>query len=186
MGLVYSRNSRSEEHVYEAMAHALLTFISRVLPCMPRQFTSRDLWCKGLALTYGTELRAERRDKPIGLFDAAPDYYEAITQAAMDSISYPVEVMGGTHAPSYGANISPLTRISSRLMWSLRRLQGKVLSILRLLKGLATFSGGLDYVLWKIERHSGVSAGKQGRLEKVPVVGALILFWRLYRRGAFR
>jgi len=186
MGLVYARNNRSEEQVCAAMAHALLTFITRVLPLMPSQFTSRELWCKGLTRTYATELRAERRDKLMGLFDDAPHHYEELTRAAMGIVSYPVEAIGEAHAPRYRASIASVTRVSCRLMWTLRRLQGKVLSILRLFKGLITFTGGLDYVLWKIERHSGVTAHLDNRLRKVPVVGMAIVFWRLYRRGAFR
>jgi len=186
MGLVYARNNRSEEQVYTAMARGLLTFITQVLPIVPSQFTSRELWCKGLTLSYATELRAERRDNLIDLFDAAPHHYEELTRAAMGIVSYRVEALIGTRACCYRASISSLTRISCRLMWTLRRLQGKVLSILRLFKGLVTFPGGLDYVLWKIERHSGVTAHMDNRLRKVPVVGVAILFWRLYRRGAFR
>ena len=44
------------------------------------------------------------------------------------------------------------------MAWRFRRLVGKVLSILRLAKGVFTFDGGVDYILWKIERHSGVKA----------------------------
>jgi hypothetical protein len=187
MGLVYARNNHVAEQVYTTMAHALLTFITRVLPLMPpQQFTSRELWCKGLALSYAAELRAERRDKPTDLFDAAPRHYEELTRAAIDTVSYSVEAMSGNHAWRYRASIPALTRISSRVMWVLRRLQGKTLSMLQLVKGLYTFQGGLDYVLWKIERHSGVRIQIDHRLRQVPLVGVVVLFWRLYRRGAFR
>jgi len=187
MGLVYARNNHVAEQVYATMAHALLTFITRVLPLMPRQqFTSRELWCRGLALTYAAELRAERRDKLTELFDAVPRYYEELTRIAMDAVPYSVEAMSGNDAWRYRASIPPLTRISSRVMWALRRLQGKTLSLLLLVKGLYTFQGGLDYVLWKIERHSGVRIQIDHRLRQVPLVGVVVLFWRLYRRGAFR
>jgi len=187
MGLVYARNNHVAEQVYATMAHALLTFITRVLPLMPPQeFNSRELWCKGLAHSYAAELRAERRDKLTDLFDAAPHHYEELTRAAMDTVSYSVEAMIDNHAWRYRASIPALTRISSRVMWALRRLQGKTLSILLLVKGLYTFQGGLDYVLWKIERHSGVRIHIDPRLRKVPLVGVVVLFWRLYRRGAFR
>lgn len=186
MALVYARNDHVADQVYAGMAHALLTFITRVLPLMPPQFTSRELWCKGLSLSYAAELRAERRDKLIGLFDAAPRHYEELTRAALGIVPYSVEAMSGTHACCYRASIPALTRISSRVVWAMRRLQGKVLSILQLLKGLYTFQGGLDYVLWKIERHSGVRVQIGHRLRQVPLVGVAVLFWRLYRRGAFR
>ncbi|HJX32490.1 MAG TPA: hypothetical protein VJ624_11700 [Thermodesulfobacteriota bacterium] len=173
--------------MYATMAQALLTFITRVLPLMPsQQFTSRELWCKGLALSYAAELRAERRDKLTDLFDAAPRHYEELTRAAMDTVSYSVEAMSANHAWRYRTSIPALTRFSSRVMWALRRLQGKILSILLLVKGLYTFQGGLDYVLWKIERHSGVRIHIDHRLRQVPLVGVVVLFWRLYRRGAFR
>jgi Mitochondrial matrix Mmp37. len=187
MGLVYARNNHVAEQVYTTMAQSLLTFITRVLPLMPpQQFTSRELWCTGIALSYAAELRAERRDKLTDLFDAAPRYYEELTRAAMDTVSYSVEAMSGNHAWRYRTSIPALTRISSRVMWALRRLQGKTLSILLLVKGLYTFQGGLDYVLWKIERHSGVRIQIDHRLRQIPLVGVVVLFWRLYRRGAFR
>ena len=34
--------------------------------------------------------------------------------------------------------------------------QGKLLHVLRLMKATTTFKGGADYILWKVERHSGV------------------------------
>jgi len=187
MGLVYARGKDTEEKVYAAMACAVLTFISRVLPLVPSPFTTRELWCKGFVLSYATELRAERRDKLDGLFGAALQHYESVTHAAMAMVSYRVEPAGdGSQSNFYRTDIPSPARIFARFLWALRRHQGKVLSILRLLKGLATFSAGLDYVLWKIERHSGVTVSVDNRLRKVPVAGVVILFWRLYRRGAFR
>jgi hypothetical protein len=58
--------------------------------------------------------------------------------------------------------------------------------VLRLLKALFTFKGGIDYVLWKIERHSGVTIEVAPRLRRIPLIGIAVIFWRLYRRGAFR
>ena len=40
--------------------------------------------------------------------------------------------------------------------WWLRRFQGKILSTLRILKATLTFDGALEYLLWKIQRHSGI------------------------------
>ena len=47
-------------------------------------------------------------------------------------------------------------RDAERRRWRRRRLAGKLLNLLRLVKGAFTFEGALDYVLWKVERHSGV------------------------------
>ena len=42
------------------------------------------------------------------------------------------------------------------LLLGLRRINGKALSALRLMKAAFTFEGGADYLAWKIARHSGV------------------------------
>jgi hypothetical protein len=70
--------------------------------------------------------------------------------------------------------------------WRVRAVQGKVLSVLRLLKGLFTFKGGVDYILWKIERHSGVRVEVGPTLKRFTPLALVVIFWRLFRRGAFR
>ena len=70
--------------------------------------------------------------------------------------------------------------------WMVRSWQGKLLSVLRLLKGTLTFRGGLDYILWKIERHSGVKIEVPPRLRRWPLLATCVIFWRLYRQGAYR
>jgi hypothetical protein len=42
------------------------------------------------------------------------------------------------------------------------------------------------YILWKIERHSGVKATATPWQRRHPLLAAPGLAWRLYRRGAFR
>jgi hypothetical protein len=188
MGIVYAADTQDAERIYAAMANSVITFITRVLPSMPSLFTCRELWCKGLELTYSSELRAERQNKLNTLFDFAPQYYEQMTRIAMEIVPFSVTEKSEKKASETGymATIPTRIRFANRVAWSIRRVQGKLLSFLRLLKGLFTFDGGLDYILWKIERHSGVTAEIDPRLRRIPVVGTGVLFWRLYRRGAFR
>ena len=70
--------------------------------------------------------------------------------------------------------------------WPLRKAFGKVLSVLRLVKAAATFNDGFDYLLWKIERHSGIYIEPTPAQRKLPLVLGWPLFWRLYRLGAFK
>lgn len=184
--LIYSRNQEITSRVQSARAQAVVTFITRVLPAVPAQFTARELWRRGFSLSYRAELRAERQDKLIGLFDSAPGHYEAMTSIAMGQVPFCVEILPDTEPIGYRAHIPGGIRFRCRVAWLVRCLQGKGLSVLRLLNGLTTFRGGLDYILWKIERHSGVRVEMDPRLRRIPVIGVCILFWRLYRRGAFR
>jgi hypothetical protein len=187
LGIVYAAGTRESEQIYAAMANSVFTFITRVLPSLPPEFTCRELWCKGLELTYSSELRAEKQNKLFTLFEFAPRYYEKVTPIALEMVSFSIAENSVKKAPeSYMASIPARVRLTNRMAWTIRRIQGKILSFFRLLKGLFTFDGGPDYILWKIERHSGVTVQIDPRLKRIPIVGSGILFWRLYRRGAFR
>ena len=49
-----------------------------------------------------------------------------------------------------------------------------------------TFSGGQSYLLWKIERHSGVRVEPLAWERRHPLLSAPFLAWRVYRKGGFR
>jgi hypothetical protein len=60
------------------------------------------------------------------------------------------------------------------------------LSVARLVKAAFTFQDGAQYLLWKIERHSGVTIEVTPWQRRHPVLASSVLFWKLYRKGAFR
>ena len=184
--ILYARNEEVATLVLKGFARSVLTFANRVMPRISAEFNARQLWGRGLELSYRAELRAERPEKRARLFDAAPQYYEAVTQVAVGRCSYPVIAIDGTDSMRYRARISGGARLLSRFTWALRSWQGKLLSVLRLAKAMATFEGGVDYILWKINRHSGVSVEVEPRLRRHPFLAMWVLSWRLYRRGGFR
>ncbi len=185
-GILYVRNGEVAELIVKGFARSVLTFTHRVLPRISTEFTARQLWRRGLELSYRAELRAERPEKRARLFDAAPQYYEEVTPLATDTGSYPVAAIAGTDPTQYRARISNGVRSVSRFAWGLRSWQGKLLSVLRLVKAMTTFEGGVDYILWKINRHSGVTVDVEPRLRRHPLLAMWVLSWRLYRRGGFR
>jgi len=186
VGLLYVRNHQIAAQVQSSLTQAVLTFIARTLPRVPSPFRARDLWNIGLGLSYRAELRAERPHKLVQLFEAAPDYYEHITREALLALSFAVDIQKSDRTYRYTAHISDRARRVSRLDWMVRTWQGKMLSVMRLLKGLLTFRGGIDYILWKIERHSGVKVEVSKRLKPYPLLTTCVIFWKLYRRGAYR
>ena len=184
--LLFARSDLVAQRVYQCFAQAVLTFVERVLPEIPPEFTARQLWGRGFALSYGAELRSENPQKRAHLFDEATAYYEEITGLALEALFDPVHLYKSDSSQRYSVHVATGKRRVSRLLWNLRSLQGKLLSILRLLKATATFEGGVDYILWKIERHSGVSVHVEPRLKHRPLLAAWVLAWRLYRKGGFR
>ena len=186
VGLIYACNDQIVEYIQSALVQAVLSFVARVLPRMPNSFTARDLWRQGLTLSYRAELRAEKPEKLVGLFEAAPHYYELLTRTALGRLSYPIDVQKENGTYRYTASIPDHVRRMSQLDWMVRSWQGKLLSVLRLLKGLLTFRGGVDYILWKIERHSKMKVEVPLRLKRYPLLATCVVFWKLYRRGAYR
>jgi hypothetical protein len=174
------------EYIQSALVQAVLSFVARVLPRMPNSFTARDLWRQGWTLSYRAELRAERPEKLVDLYEAAPRYYEQLTSAALSRLSFPIDIQEENDTYRYTVSIADHARRLSQLDWVVRSWQGKLLSVLRLLKGLLTFRGGVDYILWKIERHSGVKVKVPLRLKRFPLLAICVIFWKLYRRGAYR
>jgi hypothetical protein len=184
--LVYVRNEKIAEQVTRSLAQAIITFITRILPRISQVFTLRDLWSKGLELTYRSEFRPEQANRQVRLFDANPDYYEDITRKAFAGTPYQVREIDSRKTPHFTGIIPAPIRAVSRFTWALRILQGKILSALRLIKGTLTFDGGVDYILWKIKRHSGVALTASPFLKRHPILAMFVLSWRLYKRGGIR
>ena len=173
--------------VHRALFCAVKRFIAQTLPRMDGPFTARDLWSKGLSLSYQAELRTEESGRAAErLFDADPDYYQAVTKVVLESSPFDITINDNEGARVYQVEASASARLINGFAWRIRTLQGKILSVLRLLKGLFTFHGGIDYILWKIERHSGVRIEVSPALRRLPPVAAIVIFWRLYRQNAFR
>ena len=120
-----------------------------------------QIWQRGLVETYRTELRAEGPARAGEIVERNTDYYQAIAE--------------------HFGDVQPISA-----HWFLRRVQGKLLSVLRLLKASFTFTGGADYLAWKISRHSGVEIKLTPWQRKHPLLAAIYLLPVLLKKGAVR
>jgi len=184
--LAWHRDETARQHINACRDAAVRTFLERVLPRLPESGSLHDLWQQGLQLSYAAELRAEQAGRPAELAAAATDYTVAVTRKAANTLRFPLRIEVAGETTHYQATIGPINRLVSRLSWPLRQLQGKILSVLRLLKALFTFEGGLDYIAWKLERHSGQPVEIPEKVRRYPLIFIWGLFWQLYRRGIFR
>lgn len=184
--LLYARTEAVAARVRAALAQAVATFVARVVPMLPGEFDARTLWQHGLLLSYRAELRAERSEGVRALYAAAPAHYDGVTRSALAGAPFAATPVSVPAAARYRVALRGGPRLASRLGWAGRRVVGKVVSVLRLVKGLFTFQGGPDYILWKIQRHSGVAVELSPRARRFPLLAAWGIAWRLYRRRAFR
>ncbi len=163
--LIWQRDAAAGQAAAEACAEAVLTMLGAIRPQMPETSDPMALWIAAFRATYQAELRPESTDRAQHIYDNDRARYEAVTPLALAALK-------STAAPGYS--------------WAHRRRVGKFLNVARLFKAAFTFSGGLDYVLWKIRRHSGVSIDVTDWQRRHPLLAAPQLVWRLYRLGAFR
>ena len=175
--ILYARNEEVRRRLTDGLAAAVETMILRTQPLMDAGFTARDLWVCAFANTYAAELRPEKDSKAGELVDMDLSRYIAVTMAVLGS-SYPGSVFHHTPSPS--------DKQRAVVAWRLRRVQGKTLNLLRLIKAAFTFQGGLDYAVWKIERHSGVKIELTDAERKRPLITGARLLLKTLDRGGLR
>ena len=181
--ILYARDETTRSKLKETFNQASSSFLRRVVPTMADDFDSRELWTHGLSLTYQCELRTEGRQQSGVLYDFKPPYFDEITNSFAKSND---QLSESDQVDRYLNQCSDMTKNLSSLSWWLRRVQGKFLSVLRLIKAAFTFNEPLEYLLWKIKRHSGIYIEPSPRQLKYPLIFSWPLLWKLYRQGAFR
>ena len=181
--ILFSRDEASKTALENAFKSAANTFARRVIPTLPDQFSSRKLWTSGLSQTYGCELRTESSNRAESLYDFNPGYYDDLTTSLAQSGN---NLSNSAKGDLFSNQSSIASRNFSSASWWVRRVQGKLLSMLRLFKAAFTFNDALQYLLWKVERHTGIYIEPSDRQLKHPLIFAWPLLWKLYRRGAFR
>ncbi|TCK19072.1 hypothetical protein DFR30_2366 [Thiogranum longum] len=186
VAVAWQRDNDSREKIDHCLLQAVITFLRRALPALPPEGDLLSLWRDGLTLSYRTELRPESANRAGELVSANLHYYETVTQYAADTLTPNFLLEPSATGLRYRTNYTAITRLVTGFAWKLRTVQGKLLSVARLLKALFTFDGGLDYIAWKLERHSGVSVEIPDRVRRWPLIFIWGMFWDLYRRGAFR
>ncbi len=163
--VVYARDAQTRSRVEAALATAIMTTLQHGLALAGETASSRDAWTAVFQRTYGTELRSEDAGRAGQIVDANLDFYQTAFTLA-----------------KAGTGI----RADFASHWRWRRIEGKLLSVARLVKAAFTFQGGADYLAWKIARHSGVTVELTPWQRRHPILAAFVLLPRLYMRGGFR
>jgi hypothetical protein len=166
----FAQPSRLVWAVDDTAAGRAVAAVARAAPTLLAAAGSRageeplDWWRRAFSLTYSVELRAERANRAQSVVDADPDRYRRFSEAVIAAI--PAGAAGGG--------------------WTRRRIEGKLLSVVRLAKASLTYAGGIDYLAWKINRHAGTKIEIKPWQRRWPLLAALTLVPRLMKSGAIR
>jgi hypothetical protein len=158
------------------LLNAALAFVERPVDIL-------DLWQSGFQMTYGAELRAERKDRPSSVIAFDPERYRRFGIAALGHTHIANEMRGDKVLllPDIDGQI-----VQEKNRWPSLRRRGKLLTIARLAKAAFTYAGGIDYLAWKINRHAGTQIIIRPWQRKWPLVAALFLVPKLWAKGAVR
>jgi hypothetical protein len=163
--LAWSSGPSASDQVAGTIFNAIRTFATEAGAQSFPSTDSRAFWVNGFQHTYASELRAEGPERAVKLYLSDQVRYDQIFQTLQ------------------GNNV---TDRSTPARWRRRRIWGKALSVARLAKAVFTFDGGLDYILWKIARHSGVHIKPSPWQQRHPLLAAPCLAIKVWRMDGFR
>jgi hypothetical protein len=160
MQVVWTVDELAAKRVQQILVRAMETARAHAREMAPMASITEQ-WTMLFQNTYRTELRPEGVARAAMIVDMQREHFEIISNRAN--------------------LVTP-----AAMPWSLRRWQGKALSVLRLVKAAFTFQGGADYAAWKIKRHSGVDIEVKDWHRKHPLVASIVLLPKLLRRGGLK
>lgn len=174
--LLYARDTEASNATVGAIADAIATGAVWAKRFGPDAGTPADLWTALFRNTYGAELRVEDGvGRGAEIYDQATGYFDKMLAPALDHAD-------GKQA-SKGWNISPH---DPERAWKRKRFYGKIFNISRLIKAAFTFDQKVEYIQWKVERHTGHPLELTDFQKRHPLIAAPKVLWKLWRQGAVR
>jgi hypothetical protein len=181
--LVWFADETAQRKIIMSIAGAAPTLLNVALAQTEREVDIIDLWQSGFSLTYSAELRAERTSRPASVVEHDPQRYEIFGAAALHHTMVPNEIRGG----KVYLKTDPENRAyKERRRWPALRRRGKMLTVARLAKAAFTYTGGIDYLAWKVNKHAGTDIQVRDWQRRWPLVAAVFLVPKLLVKGAVR
>lgn len=182
--LAWVADDAARRSAISAITRAAPVLLAAARPMVADRIAPLEFWRQAFALTYAAELRAERRDRAASVVDSDPERYAAFTAPALAAAG--IDAAIGDDVIAFAVPVSTAERRASRRAWAKRRWVGKLLTLARLAKANATYARGIDYLIWKINRHAGTTVTLKPWQRRHPFLGAITLLPRLIARGAVR
>lgn len=181
--LAWVRDDASRAQAAAAVTEAVISAADWAARLGPERGRAEDYWEALFRRTYGAELRVEKASRAQAITAWAEDRYARLLPLAWRALGLAFRIhRDGRLEPA----ITAALRAKAEAGWTRRHRLGKPLNFVRLMKSAYTFEGGVDYVLWKIERHSGVKLELTPWQRRHPILASPLVLRELRRRGAIR
>jgi len=152
-------------------------------PWLPDRFDTDAFYRRALEVSMAGEIRPESSRRAVALWEAQADHRRAVYPLLLAELAERGELVadGGAWRPARPAGAG------ERLRWRLYFAVSKARATLRWFKYVVTFDDWLDYILAKVERHTGrrieLSAA-QRRYPLIPLWPALFRHLREKEKDA--
>lgn len=176
------RDPQGRKAIEAAVGQAVATAAGWAAALGPPQGRPNDYWQALFAATYAAELRVEKTGRSGTILEHAEDRYAEILTEAWEAQGLGYGKKKGVLTP----RLTETERKRARGDWRLRRWLGKPLNMARLAKACFTFEGAADYIVWKVERHTGVKLPLTPWRRKHPLLSAPWALWTLWRAGVVK
>ncbi|MCB2060114.1 MAG: hypothetical protein R3E09_03035 [Novosphingobium sp.] len=180
--LVWQRDEAAGHAVAESLAAACQTAARLAAIVGPDQGREEDYWSALFRATYSAEFRIESSGREQSILTLNAQHFEGLFPLALEAAGIEFERIDDLFAP----RIAAAERARIERWWRKRRMLGKPLNVLRLLRAASTFDGAARYAAWKVERHTGVKIALTPWRERHPILSApavLFSLWRAQRKG---
>ena len=188
---VHLRDEAARQAVVAACSEAVLTLVERALPLLPGQderirASAAELWQTAFRETYGAEMRPESPDAAAAIFHEEPERYARAAQHAVEELAVRGRLRLLAAGEPLEIELPAGEQRRGRRAARLRRPFTKLAYTAQLLKTAFTFGDWLPFVLWKLERHSGVHLVASESQRRHPLLLGLPILIRALRLRALR
>ncbi len=185
--LVFLHHEHDRPSIVQILSQAVTTMICQTVPLLGSHFTPHDIWVRAFQETYKAEIRVEKTARIIELYRRSERYYQQTALAILGNKPANLNITDTTtnSEVTFIHNISYLSliikRYNARLTWLGRRIAGKFLNFMRLIKALFTFQDAVAYAVWKMQRHTGQKINIPAWCYRYPVLAIPVFVWRYYQ-----
>jgi hypothetical protein len=173
--IVYAADEAARAETLDGLARACVLTYTWVRPFLPERFDV-DGYCRTLLrVSFSAEIRPEPVGRADALWRAQEDGLRAVYRVLLSELRGAgelVEPEPGFYALARPASAAERWRLSAYFRWSLVRATA------RWFKYMVTFEGWLEFILRKVQRHTGQDIVLTDRERRLPLV---FLWPRLFR-----
>ena len=179
--LAWSSDSAARQAIAGALAAAACTAARLAATLGPATGTEDEYWRALFRATYQAELRVEPAGREDSILSFNRAHFAGLLPLALAEAGIAFRHDGDMIEP----RLDPAERRRILGWWARRRRLGKLINVARIARAATTFEGGMRYVAWKVERHTGLPVKVTPMRERFPLLAVpdvLKVLWRA-RRG---